>query len=81
MHLFFVMYTCVYCCMSRRACAFLNSVWVCALYDWNYLAATQCVLISPSYVYCYQVSGYGLLVVGHGMVKTVPLLFGGGSET
>jgi hypothetical protein len=43
---------------------------VSAMYDWNYLAATPCILISMSNVYCYSVGGYGNLVVGHGVVKT-----------
>lgn len=43
---------------------------VSAMYDWNYLAATPCILISMSNAYCYAVGGYGNLVVGHGVVKT-----------
>ena len=36
--------------------------------DWNSLAAAPCVLISPSNAYCYNVPGYGFLVVGLGIV-------------
>jgi hypothetical protein len=43
---------------------------VSAMYDWNYLATTPCILISMSNAYCYAVGGYGNLVVGHGVVKT-----------
>jgi hypothetical protein len=50
---------------------------VSAQYDWNFLAAAPCVLISMSNAYCYQVAGYGTLVVGHGVVKTPGSLFGG----
>ncbi len=49
-----------------------------ALYDWNFLAASPCVLISMANAYCYQVSGYGTMVVGHGVVKTTSRLFGDG---
>lgn len=53
---------------------------VSAQYDWNFLAAAPCVLISMANAYCYQVSGYGTLVVGHGVVKTSASLFGGGAR-
>ena len=36
--------------------------------DWNSLAAAPCVLISPSNAYCFNVPGYGYLVVGLGIV-------------
>jgi hypothetical protein len=39
------------------------------------IAATPCVLISASKAYCYEVGGYGLMVVGHGVVKTSSSLF------
>jgi hypothetical protein len=38
------------------------------LYEWNFLAAAPCIRISMSNAYCYNVSRYGLMVVGHGVV-------------
>ena len=61
------------CAVSLHAGASSRSV--SALYDWNYLAAAPCVLISMSNAYCYEVNGYGLMVVGHGVVKTTSTLF------
>ena len=59
--------------MSLHAGASSRSV--SALYDWNYLAAAPCLLISMSNAYCYEVSGYGLMVVGHCVIKTSSTLF------
>ena len=36
--------------------------------DWNALATAPCILVSPSNAYCYNVPGYGPLVVGLGIV-------------
>ena len=66
------------CAVSLHAGASSRSV--SALYDWNYLAAAPCVLISMSNAYCYEVSWYCLMVVRHGVVKTSSTLFGGGEE-
>lgn len=57
------------CAVSLHAGASSRSM--SALYDWNFLAATPCVLISMGNAYCYEVGGYGLMVVGHGVVRTV----------
>jgi hypothetical protein len=43
---------------------------VSAPYDWNYLAAAPCVLISMSNSYCYEVNCYGLMVVWHGVARS-----------
>lgn len=56
------------CAVSLHAGASSRSV--SALYDWNYLAAAPCILISMSNAYCYEIGGYGLVVVGHGVVRT-----------
>lgn len=56
------------CAVSLHAGASMRSV--SAMYEWGYLAATPCVLISMGNAYCYEVSRYGLLVVGHGVVRT-----------
>jgi hypothetical protein len=56
------------CAVSLHAGASSRSV--SALYDWSYLAACPCILISASNAYCYEVGGHGLMVVGHGVVKT-----------
>ena len=61
------------CAVSLHAGASSRSV--SALYDWNYLAAAPCLLISMSNAYCYEVSGYGLMVVGHCVIKTSSTLF------
>lgn len=50
-----------------------------ALYDWNFLVAAPCVLISMGNAYCYKVSGYGFMVVGHGIVRTTSSLQLGGA--
>ena len=65
------------CAVSLHAGASSRSV--SALYDWNYLAAAPCVLISMSNAYCYEVGGYGLMVVGHGVVKTSSSILSVGS--
>jgi hypothetical protein len=62
------------CAVSLHAGASSRSI--SALYDWNFLAAAPCVLISMSNAYCYEVSKYGLMVVGHGVVKTVSPITG-----
>lgn len=49
---------------------------VSAMYDWNYLAVAPCVMISMGASYCYEVGGYGLMVVGHGVVRTTSSLIG-----
>jgi hypothetical protein len=42
------------CAVSMHAGA--SSRLVSALYDWNYLAAAPCILISMSNAYCYEIS-------------------------
>jgi hypothetical protein len=65
------------CAVSLHSGASSRSV--SALYDWNFLATCPCILISASNAYCYEVSGYGMLVVGHGLVRTSSSLFLGDS--
>lgn len=38
--------------------------------DWNSLSASACAIVSPGNAYCYNVPGYGYLVVGLGVVDT-----------
>lgn len=38
--------------------------------DWNSLAVGPCILISQANSYCYNVPGYGYLVVGLGVIQT-----------
>jgi len=54
------------CAVSLHTGASSRSVSV--LYEWNFLAAAPCIMISMSNAYCYDVSRYGLMVVGHGVV-------------
>lgn len=48
----------------RQSTRIANSV------DWNSLAASPCAIVSASNAYCYNVPGYGYLVVGLGNVDT-----------
>lgn len=66
------------CAVSLHAGA--SSRTISAMYEWNYLAAAPCVLISMGNAYCYEVSRYGLLVVGHGVVRTTSTIIGGGAR-
>ena len=63
------------CAVSLHAGA--SSRTVSALYEWSYLAAAPCVLISMGNAYCYEIPGYGLRVVGHGLVRSTSTLLSG----
>jgi hypothetical protein len=65
------------CAVSLHSGVLSRSVSV--LYDWNFLAMCPCILIRASNTYCYEVSGYGMLVVGHGLVRKPSSLFLGDS--